>query len=39
MIMFNKILVAIDLSETNKSAFNTALSLAQATGAERYFSG
>lgn len=34
MIMFNKILVAIDLSETNKSAFNTALSLAQATGAE-----
>ena len=34
MIMFNKILVAIDISETNKSAFNTALSLAQATGAE-----
>ncbi len=34
MIMFKKILVAIDLAETNKSAFNTALSVAQATRAE-----
>ncbi len=32
--MFNKILVAIDLSETNKSIFNTALSLAQTTRAQ-----
>ncbi len=32
--MFNKILVAIDLAETNKNAFNTALSLAQSTEAE-----
>ncbi|HEY9767649.1 MAG TPA: universal stress protein [Coleofasciculaceae cyanobacterium] len=32
--MFDKILVAIDLSEINNSAFNTALSLAQSTGAK-----
>ncbi len=34
MIALNKILVAIDLSESKKTVFNTALSLAQATKAE-----
>ena len=32
--MFDKILVAIDISEINNRAFNTALSLAQLTGAK-----
>lgn len=32
--MFDKILVAIDIKETDKSAFNTALSLAKTTGAK-----
>ena len=32
--MFDKILVAIDISETNKSIFDSALSLAQTTGAK-----
>ena len=31
--MLNKILVAIDISETDKSTFNTAISLAKMTGA------
>ena len=32
--MLNKILVAVDYSETSESVFNSALSLAQTTGAE-----
>ena len=32
--MINKILVAVDYSETSKSVFNSALSLAKTTGAE-----
>lgn len=32
--MLNKILIAIDITETNKSAFNEALSLAKMTGAK-----
>ena len=32
--MLNKILVAVDYSETSKSVFNSALSLAKTTGAE-----